>query len=160
MTLLNAIDTFLNDCLYKWSWQFVTSQTAKSQTRDFFCSELIVAVGLYKWLNCMDGYASKLHLLYMLHIVWEQFWHFKFITTVLLNIKEGRHVGLYGCVCWKSSVSLNLALRVATLVVGQYESWCVTLHTSWRRTVCSLSLIHIWRCRRSTLCRSRWSPYH
>ena len=27
-------------------------------------------------------------------------------------------------------------------------------------TVCKLSLIHIWRCRRSTLCRSRWSPYH
>ena len=25
---------------------------------------------------------------------------------------------------------------------------------------CNLSLIHIWRCRRSTLCRSRWSPYH
>ena len=25
---------------------------------------------------------------------------------------------------------------------------------------CILSLIHIWRCRRSTLCRSRWSPYH
>ena len=24
----------------------------------------------------------------------------------------------------------------------------------------ALSLIHIWRCRRSTLCRSRWSPYH
>ena len=30
-------------------------------------------------------------------------------------------------------------------------------------SICSLqqlSLIHIWRCRRSTLCRSRWSPYH
>ena len=27
-------------------------------------------------------------------------------------------------------------------------------------TVPALSLIHIWRCRRSTLCRSRWSPYH
>ena len=27
-------------------------------------------------------------------------------------------------------------------------------------TTCRLSLIHIWRCRRSTLCRSRWSPYH
>ena len=26
--------------------------------------------------------------------------------------------------------------------------------------IVSLSLIHIWRCRRSTLCRSRWSPYH
>ena len=24
----------------------------------------------------------------------------------------------------------------------------------------SLSLIHIWRCRRWTLCRSRWAPYH
>ena len=27
-------------------------------------------------------------------------------------------------------------------------------------TCITLSLIHIWRCRRSTLCRSRWSPYH
>ena len=26
--------------------------------------------------------------------------------------------------------------------------------------IVALSLIHIWRCRRSTLCRSRWSPYH
>ena len=26
--------------------------------------------------------------------------------------------------------------------------------------VFDLSLIHICRCRRSTLCRSRWSPYH
>ena len=25
---------------------------------------------------------------------------------------------------------------------------------------CTLSLIHIWRCRRSYACRSRWSPYH
>ena len=28
------------------------------------------------------------------------------------------------------------------------------------RSELDLSLIHIWRCRRSTLCRSRWSPYH
>ena len=27
-------------------------------------------------------------------------------------------------------------------------------------TLMSLSLIHIWRCRRYSLCRSRWSPYH
>ena len=27
----------------------------------------------------------------------------------------------------------------------------------WRQ---NLSLIHIWRCRRSYACRSRWSPYH
>ena len=29
-----------------------------------------------------------------------------------------------------------------------------------RRTIYSLSLIHIWRCRRLLTCRSRWSPYH
>ena len=28
------------------------------------------------------------------------------------------------------------------------------------KTVQSLSLIHIWRCRRIERCRSRWSPYH
>ena len=27
-------------------------------------------------------------------------------------------------------------------------------------SVATLSLIHIWRCRRSYACRSRWSPYH
>ena len=31
---------------------------------------------------------------------------------------------------------------------------------SWQHMLVQLSLIHIWRCRRSTLCRSRWSPYH
>ena len=30
----------------------------------------------------------------------------------------------------------------------------------WTAFSVTLSLIHIWRCRRSTLCRSRWSPYH
>ena len=32
--------------------------------------------------------------------------------------------------------------------------------SSLRRPKQSLSLIHIWRCRRSYACRSRWSPYH
>ena len=32
---------------------------------------------------------------------------------------------------------------------GGYPSWSL-----------ALSLIHIWRCRRYSLCRSRWSPYH
>ena len=43
-------------------------------------------------------------------------------------------------------------------------------HYLWVRMVCvsvcerergrELSLIHIWRCRRNSACRSRWSPYH
>ena len=34
------------------------------------------------------------------------------------------------------------------------------LHRSLTRILSGLSLIHIWRCRRSYACRSRWSPYH
>ena len=33
-------------------------------------------------------------------------------------------------------------------------------HPDCNELLTILSLIHIWRCRRSTLCRSRWSPYH
>ena len=35
-------------------------------------------------------------------------------------------------------------------------------HCSWVSlwTTLPLSLIHIWRCRRPRVCRSRWSPYH
>ena len=43
-----------------------------------------------------------------------------------------------------------------------YSDTTVTLqwHYSDTTVTLQLSLIHIWRCRRSTLCRSRWSPYH
>ena len=34
------------------------------------------------------------------------------------------------------------------------------VNQSINQSINQLSLIHIWRCRRSTLCRSRWSPYH
>ena len=34
------------------------------------------------------------------------------------------------------------------------------LHRSRCHLARRLSLIHIWRCRRSYACRSRWSPYH
>ena len=30
----------------------------------------------------------------------------------------------------------------------------------WSTHIWTLSLIHIWRCRRIERCRSRWSPYH
>ena len=58
----------------------------------------------------------------------------------------------------KSAIQWNLGLHA------------ITLHRRRNRGdggpgppdffVWGLSLIHIWRCRRSTLCRSRWSPYH
>ena len=46
------------------------------------------------------------------------------------------------------------------------DEWWITLKWAWPGSrdllfnFWDLSLIHIWRCRRSTLCRSRWSPYH
>ena len=33
-------------------------------------------------------------------------------------------------------------------------------HPMYILSVLGLSLIHIWRCRRYAVCRSRWSPYH
>ena len=50
-----------------------------------------------------------------------------------------------------------------------YYLWCIynkgtrpsaIIISTQVRPLQVLSLIHIWRCRRSTLCRSRWSPYH
>ena len=38
--------------------------------------------------------------------------------------------------------------------LGSLQKWL------YSRTTLSLSLIHIWRCRRRLRCRSRWSPYH
>ena len=42
---------------------------------------------------------------------------------------------------------------------AQLHPWSVSLTTRWK-VLWELSLIHIWRCRRSYACRSRWSPYH
>ena len=41
-----------------------------------------------------------------------------------------------------------------------YRVHRVTSRRQMMGPLLQLSLIHIWRCRRSTLCRSRWSPYH
>ena len=53
-------------------------------------------------------------------------------------------------------------------IVGSLQTWRSRLLQLFRssknnnnnRSIFSLSLIHIWRCRRDVLCRSRWSPYH
>ena len=45
---------------------------------------------------------------------------------------------------WKSAIEQYILMRRPVRV----------------KSAIHLSLIHIWRCRRSTLCRSRWSPYH
>ena len=48
--------------------------------------------------------------------------------------------------------------RLVSLISN--NSYVIMSCMSGSRSSFNLSLIHIWRCRRSTLCRSRWSPYH
>ena len=50
-----------------------------------------------------------------------------------------------------SSILQGRSMAHTTVMYFSLNSYCQSL---------GLSLIHIWRCRRSTLCRSRWSPYH
>ena len=70
-----------------------------------------------------------------------------------------------------SSQSFLSIIYFLRLVISgfQFSSWfltrCVNIshvgqHDLGHLDHLDLSLIHIWRCRRSTLCRSRWSPYH
>ena len=47
----------------------------------------------------------------------------------------------------------------ACRIIPKY-TWIFITEMPKRRLFQDLSLIHIWRCRRYSLCRSRWSPYH
>ena len=56
---------------------------------------------------------------------------------------------------------------LATVCSHWSEAWLLCAHNSFSHDLgahklpgFNLSLIHIWRCRRCHLCRSRWSPYH
>ena len=60
---------------------------------------------------------------------------------------------------WPWSSTLSTWSIVAPRPVP-LPSGSVCVHLRAVRALADLSLIHIWRCRRSTLCRSRWSPYH
>ena len=77
---------------------------------------------------------------------------------------------------WSIAPSICKALIVQNIVL---ETHLIVSKDSWRSSpgiqsetvlkvsrvagrlsVSLLSLIHIWRCRRYAVCRSRWSPYH
>ena len=84
--------------------------------------------------------------------------------------------------CWEWSVTvlLHVCVLVRLLVMTAISYTCdITRQPSvdsslkitdrsfryaaphlWTSILLLLSLIHIWRCRRSYACRSRWSPYH
>ena len=53
------------------------------------------------------------------------------------------------------TLTLTLTFDLSILSTRRLRVWSRIANSD-----VTLSLIHIWRCRRSTLCRSRWSPYH
>ena len=68
-------------------------------------------------------------------------------------------------ICPKAQ-TLNLWLNLSKLKNKTKNLWLKAtveyFSTKWAKRTSNivLSLIHIWRCRRYSLCRSRWSPYH
>ena len=54
----------------------------------------------------------------------------------------------------------QMTLKVCTPEVITISAFRQAIYHFLFVACCYLSLIHIWRCRRSYACRSRWSPYH
>ena len=78
-------------------------------------------------------------------------WQTRHVATELTRPQSGElcHLVCHSVTCvWDQSSWHRWAPTVSTACVARLGA------------VTDLSLIHIWRCRRSTLCRSRWSPYH
>ena len=58
----------------------------------------------------------------------------------------------------KKGDPLSIFLRMRSYAVFPVCSYTIIVSATYPTQ--SLSLIHIWRCRRTPRCRSRWSPYH
>ena len=72
-----------------------------------------------------------------------------------------------GLVMLKLMNSVLLPLICSPICLAVFWVFCRSPSACFKvfdnRVICEvsiLSLIHIWRCRRYSLCRSRWSPYH
>ena len=70
---------------------------------------------------------------------------------------------------WKVCVTCLILIHDNSNIQHSQNDYISIIRKDWsfigklnkvQRNILCLSLIHIWRCRRSTLCRSRWSPYH
>ena len=63
------------------------------------------------------------------------------------------HMVPYGTICYHM-------VPYGTIWYHKVPYGTIRYHMVPCGTIRYLSLIHIWRCRRYSLCRSRWSPYH
>ena len=108
---------------------------------DIFWTPNLLLPNLVWWCNIMS------------QIVFQKHWFavFKVKVTVKNNIIKS---WLLYFIIWTAD---PFATKLG-LMAQHYKMDCLV-----KRLDCSvvvLSLIHIWRCRRTPRCRSRWSPYH
>ena len=84
-------------------------------------------------------------------------------TNIMCVYWELRCVGPIAKPYFQPSLSVSLSVCVCVSVCLWPTLLPFNVNRFWWNLVTRtlfLSLIHIWRCRRSYACRSRWSPYH
>ena len=91
--------------------------------------------------------------------------HYSLFPLIFTPFGKGSNNAVFVCASLLVSV-----MYVSAHACVFFKHWCICVHTClcivWSvmylraHMPVYLSLIHIWRCRRITGCRSRWSPYH
>ena len=134
---------------------------------------------LYWTDNMIDSFQMKIRLICLYVLVWIAILDMystsvrqtllRLISSYVLVSRNGRSVNgaidgialyfvLYGIGSpWVDSIEMIFAGLLSSAVMASLAHPFRLFH---KLSLMHLSLIHIWRCRRSTLCRSRWSPYH
>ena len=128
-------------------WEISDNISEMLQDKDI---QFITKWGLLCEINCGYSYSGRQIWNYALRIkwmiannfewVWSPLWLFEtFVISTLCLKKNDNDVLRY---------KFNAHQPILIIFGRDIAEW-----------IC-LSLIHIWRCRRSYACRSRWSPYH
>ena len=135
-----------------------------------FCFRSIIMLGYYVWHHERMG---CLHSSYGFDIdLWPQGQIYRFlsclrvrpVTFVCFDVGipylANGSITTRGCVAYiHDPDTLIFDLKVTFIGFMIWLCVPVTAFLSFD-IVIILSLIHIWRCRRYAVCRSRWSPYH
>ena len=77
-----------------------------------------------------------------------------------LCLSVSQSLSLYFVSPFQVLISLSLYNKTDRQTQTHTHTHTNTHTHTYIHTHTHLSLIHIWRCRRDVLCRSRWSPYH
>ena len=115
-----------------------------------FCGLFMFGICMYTIICSWHTYALKLRSIMMISMfdcVFHDVWWFHILD-------ELSWISWFIIVSYLDDFHIELKCQF---------SWWYVFHNTCTLNlldVFPLSLIHIWRCRRSTLCRSRWSPYH